>query len=238
MSRVCADRDAARPLEPFSQGDGLQLPGAGGVNGGELVFSSRAGGAAGASVFCAGESRGADAGALRCRRNRAASIWTLRRHRGSAWDGFRSSRARRRARRRRCMTGIPAATLEQVRETLEAQVSLRVPELDEADHGAGDRFAAHESAGCRRAERSLRRTERRPSAAVTPQSGSTATSIVLSSDGCGEVCSRLDRCAGCGLHRADGLCGRAGFGRICAAGADGCGLHSARDLQCRAGVRR
>ena len=45
--------------------DGLQLPGAGGVNGGKMVFRSRAGGAAGASIFCAGESGGADAGALR-----------------------------------------------------------------------------------------------------------------------------------------------------------------------------
>ena len=46
------------------------------------------------------------------------------------------------------LTGIPAAHLEQVRETLEAQVSFAVSELDKADDGAGHWVAAHESAGC------------------------------------------------------------------------------------------
>ena len=63
------------------------------------------------------------------------------------------------------LTGIPAAPLEQVRETLEAQVSLAVPELDQADDGAGDGLATYESAGagerrdCRQrmARRRLRR---------------------------------------------------------------------------------
>ena len=93
---------AARPAEPIGEGDGLQLPGAGGVNGGELVFSSRAGGAAGARILCAGESRGADAGALR---SVAAGRLQSRCSAGSvdrAWDGFRTSRASRRASQRRC----------------------------------------------------------------------------------------------------------------------------------------
>ncbi len=98
---VCADRDAAGPLEPVGQGDGLQLPGAGGVNGGKLVFSSRAGGEARARIFCAGESRHANAGALRCVGAGRDSILTLRRLRGSAWVGFRILRASRRARPRR-----------------------------------------------------------------------------------------------------------------------------------------
>ena len=60
-----AGRDAAGPVEPFRKSYGLQLPGAGGVNGGNMVFGSRAGDPAGARVFCACQSDGADAGTLR-----------------------------------------------------------------------------------------------------------------------------------------------------------------------------
>ena len=44
------------------------------------------------------------------------------------------------------LTGIPAAPLEQVRETLAGASEFRISELDQADDGAGDRVAAHESA--------------------------------------------------------------------------------------------
>ena len=45
------------------------------------------------------------------------------------------------------LTGIPAGVLEQVRESVEAQSSFSLPELDEADDGAGEWFAAHECSG-------------------------------------------------------------------------------------------
>ncbi len=44
------------------------------------------------------------------------------------------------------LTGIPAAPLEQVRETLAGASKSSVPELDQVDHGAGDRLAAYEPA--------------------------------------------------------------------------------------------
>ena len=48
---VYAGRGPTGPAEPQRESDGLQLPGAGGVNGGDLVFGSCARGAAGASVI-------------------------------------------------------------------------------------------------------------------------------------------------------------------------------------------
>jgi hypothetical protein len=46
------------------------------------------------------------------------SAWTLRRLRGSAWVGFRIYTRKPASKTSPVLTGIPAATLEQVRETL------------------------------------------------------------------------------------------------------------------------
>ena len=76
------------------------------------------------------------------------------------------------------LTGIPAAPLEQVRETLEAQVSLQFLSWTKAHSLAlATGFATHEPARASYCSaQSLRQMERRLSPAVTPQSGSTATS--------------------------------------------------------------
>ncbi len=44
------------------------------------------------------------------------------------------------------LTGIPAAPLEQVRETLAGASKPSVSKLDQVDDGAGDRLATHERA--------------------------------------------------------------------------------------------
>ena len=92
---IHASRSAARPAEPLGKGDGLQLPGAGGVNGSELVFGSRAGRSPGARVLCAGESAQRRRPHSSIRPSRVASTSILRRLRGSAWAGFRTSPASR-----------------------------------------------------------------------------------------------------------------------------------------------
>ena len=143
---IWSGREQSRPAEPQRECDGLQLPGAGGVNGSNMVFRSGAGGAAGASILCAGEPGGADAGALR---SIATGRVQSRRSAGAvdrAWVGFRISRASRRARSTPLLTGIPAAALEQVRETRAGAGEPAVSELDQADHGAGHGLAAHECA--------------------------------------------------------------------------------------------
>ena len=133
------------------------------------------------------------------------------------------------------MTGIPAAALEQVRETLEAEVSLRVSKLDEVDDGAGDGLATYEHSGAcdwRRAG-SGRSTGR--------ARGDAANRLDEHIDRAGDrrrgkVHARRDRRRRRGLHRADGLCGIAGGGRVRAPGAHGCGLCAACNVQRRTGV--
>src|ERR1700722_9624513 len=61
---ILAHRYPTRPVEPQRNSIGLQLPGAGGVNDGNVVFRSGAGDAKGACFFCAGESHRADASSL------------------------------------------------------------------------------------------------------------------------------------------------------------------------------
>src|ERR1035437_7093163 len=56
-----ANRDPTGQVKSLGKSDGLQLRRAGGVNGGELVFSSRTRGATSARVLCAGESGDTDA---------------------------------------------------------------------------------------------------------------------------------------------------------------------------------
>jgi hypothetical protein len=105
----------------------------------------------------------------------------LRRRRGSAWVGFRILRAKPASKSRSALlTGIPAAPLEQVRETLQAQVSLQFlswtkltmalatgsQHMNVLAPASGATPGGGWSAGC---------------AAVIPQSGSTATSILLAS---------------------------------------------------------
>ncbi len=129
------------------------------------------------------------------------------------------------------LTGIPAGDAGAGARDARGAGELRVSELDKADHGAGHGLAAHESAGSGKRGCRRRRMERRRLPAVTPQSGSTATFVALAATDAAKFSRRLDRCAGRGLHRADGLCGLAGRRRLCAPGADRCGLHPARDLQ-------
>ena len=133
------------------------------------------------------------------------------------------------------LTGIPAATLEQVRETLEAQVSFQ--------------FLSWTKLTMALATGSQHMNLLAPASGAAPAAdgaqaaagGDSAERLdgdidCAASTRRGEVHGRLDRRGGCGLHRADRLCGRAGCGRVCAAGTDGCGLHPARDIQCCAGV--
>src|ERR1035438_1223525 len=61
---IWANRDPTGQIKPLGNRNGLQLRRAGGVNGDELVFSSRTGVATSARVLCAGESNGTDASAL------------------------------------------------------------------------------------------------------------------------------------------------------------------------------
>ena len=100
-----------------------------------------------ARLLCSRESRYADSGSYSILRNQAHSISTRRRLPGSTWVGFKTSRASPRARAAPILTGIPAASLEQTRESLEAQAELRVSRMDKADDGARDGIAAHEPSG-------------------------------------------------------------------------------------------
>ena len=135
-----------RPAGPQRKCDGVQLPGAGGVNDSNLVFRSGAGGAAGARIFCAREPGRADARALR-------SIATGR---------VQSRRAARAMDRPGLDSGFCAQAGEQIdaaadrHSRRDARTGARDPagasesavsELDQADHGAGDGLATHECAG-------------------------------------------------------------------------------------------
>ena len=54
------------------------------------------------------------------------------------------------------LTGVPAATLDQVRETLEAQVSFEFLSWTKLSHGPGHGLAAYESVDWRRCTRAAR----------------------------------------------------------------------------------
>ena len=175
---VCADRSAAGSVEPVSQGDGLQLPGAGGVNGGELVFSSRAGGEAGARIFCAGESRGTNAGALRSRRKQGGFSLDAP---PAPWIslGWIQEFARKPASKTTpVLTGIPAGNAGPGSRDLEAQVSLQFLSWTKltmalATGSQHMNLLAPASGAAAAADGA------QAAAAVIPQSGSTATSILL-----------------------------------------------------------
>jgi hypothetical protein len=85
-----------------------------------------------------------------------------------------------------------------------------------------------------RAGATPRRMARRRRRRSRPQSGSTATFVLLAATDAAKF-TPGSIIAVDGLHRPDRLCGLAGLGRVCAPGADRCGLHPARDLQRGAG---
>ena len=132
------------------------------------------------------------------------------------------------------MTGIPAAPLEQVRETLEAQVSLQFLSWTKLTMGLAT-GAQHMNILAPAIGAASSADGAQASPAVTPQSGSTSTSIRAGAYGRGEIHTRRDRRCRCGLRRADRLCGHAGGRRVRAPGANGRGLRATRNVQCRAG---
>jgi len=115
------------------------------------------------------------------------------------------------------LTGIPAATLEQVRETLEAQVSFNFLSWTKltmalATGSQHMNLLAPASGATTAADGAQAAT------AVTTLSGSTATSIALATIDAAKIPGWLDYRAGRGLHRANRICRRAGFGSVRAAG--------------------
>ena len=134
------------------------------------------------------------------------------------------------------LTGIPAAPLEQVRETLQAQVSLQFlswtkltmalatgsQHMNVLAPANGASIAAADGA--------------QATPAVTPQSGSTSTSILLASSDAAKFAAGSIVAVDVDYTRADGFCGLPGCGRLCAPGAYGRGLHPAGDVQRGAGL--
>ena len=206
MSRVLAARYPARPAEPQCERDGLQLPGAGGVNGCNLVFGSCAGDAQGARIFRAGESGSANACASLTHRSKAVSASTHRRLRGSAWDGFRDFARKSASKSTPLMTGIPAAPLEQVRETLLAQVSLQFLSWTKLTMALAT-GSQHMNVLAPASGAAAAADGAQAAPAVTPQSGSTSYFDRAGIERCRQVHGRIHRCFGRGLHRSNGVCG-------------------------------
>jgi hypothetical protein len=111
-----------------------------------VLFGSGAGGAAGAGIFCGGESGDGDAGALRSGGD------------GAVFAGFAACAvgfagmdqglcAQGGSKTAPILTGIPAAVLEQTRETLDAQVSFQFLSWTKLTMALATGFAAYESAG-------------------------------------------------------------------------------------------
>ena len=119
------------------------------------------------------------------------------------------------------LSGIPAGTLEQVRQTLEAQVSFQFLSWTKLTMALA--------------------TGSQHMNLLAPAGGNSAKRLVgniypVGDSGRRKVHRRHDHCAGRGLHRTDGLCGRASCGSLRAAGTDRRGLYPARDIQRRVGV--
>ena len=109
---------AAGPAQPVSQGDGLQLPGAGGVNGSQIGFQLRRRWRGGFAAYFAPVNRAAQTPVLFDPAEQGdfsldapPAPWI-----SLGWiQGFTRKPASKTS---PLLTGIPAATLEQVRETL------------------------------------------------------------------------------------------------------------------------
>jgi hypothetical protein len=104
------------------------------------------------------------------------------------------------------LTGIPAAPLEQVRETLQAQVSLQFLSWTKLTMALATGSQHMNVLAARERRDAWRRMERKQLPAVTPQSGSTSTSICWRRDAA-KFHAGIDRRGGRGLHRADGIRG-------------------------------
>ena len=129
------------------------------------------------------------------------------------------------------LTGVPAAVLEQTRESVEAQVSLQFlswTKLTMALATGSQHMnllapASWSSRGGRWWDGCW--------CGCDPE-WSYGDAAAAGGCGCGEVYGGRDCGCGRGLHGADGLCGVSGFGGVCEGGSDGCGLCAAGDLQC------
>ena len=137
---------AAGPAEPVGKGDGLQLPGAGGVMAANW-FSAPAPVARRVRGYFAPVNRAAQTPVLFDPAEQGGFSLDAPPAPWISLGWIQEFTRKPGSKTSPVLTGIPAATLEQVRETLEAQVSLQFLELDKADNGAGHRIAAHEPAG-------------------------------------------------------------------------------------------
>ena len=128
------------------------------------------------------------------------------------------------------LTGIPASPLEQVRQTLEAQVSLEFLSWTKltmalATGSQHMNLLAPASGAAPAADGA------EPSAAVTPQTGSTATSILLASSDAAKFQSGAMIAVDVDYTGQTGFVGSPVCWRVCAPGAHRRRVCSARDLQ-------
>ncbi len=116
------------------------------------------------------------------------------------------------------LTGIPAATLEQVRETLQAQVSLQFLSWTKLTMALAT-GSQHMNVLAAASGATLAADGAQAAPAVIPQSGSTATSILLASSRRGEIRAGSIVALDVDYTGQTGYVGCAGCGRVCAPGA-------------------
>ena len=133
------------------------------------------------------------------------------------------------------MTGIPAAALEQVRETLEAEVSVEFLSWTKLTMalatGSQHMNILAPAVGAASAADGAQAVP-----AVTPQTGSTSTSILLATADAAKFTPGAIVAVDVDYTGQTRLCGIAGGGRVRAPGAHGCGLCAACNVQRRTGV--
>ncbi len=133
------------------------------------------------------------------------------------------------------MTGIPAATLEQVRESLEAEVSLQFLSWTKLTMALAT-GSQHMNILAPAIGAAPAADGAQAAPAVTPQTGSTSTSIPLALADAAKFTPGAIVAVDVDYMGQTGYVGCAGGRRVRATGAHGCGLCAACDFQRRTGV--